>query len=428
MKMKLRFLACVCVLLSLQNLHSENNVIWAVGKDGPNKGNVWFKEGIDSSHEWVNISGHLKKIVANNKSVYGLDYNGSIWRRTGVAIHNPTGTGWEKMKNLAGVKHVSINDNNQLIAVLKNNKVFMRYGIEKQNLHGSRWVRLPYEFSFMWATNNVAPPREYLLGMLKDGSMAMRNDQLQSPTWKTTNTWFSTVPFKTIKSFATNNKGIAWTVTKENDVYYRHNLTNNYKWEKIKSVGVFTQVEVDNHNHVWALNKQGDLFYRDGISSDHPAGLDWKQVPGLFKQIAINDDSHIWGIDNKNDIYFRMGITKDNPFGKTWKRIHGKLAKIAINSNNQIWGIGTNNKVFCRLGTTEHSPTGTLWKEVPGNAKHIYVGTHGDIWTISMNNHIFVRRGISDISPSGYKWEKVYKKPIGKLFISTLDPIKLFAA
>nr|AAP48835.1 ranaspumin-6 [Engystomops pustulosus] len=73
---------------------------------------------------WENVEGKLVMLeVAEDGSVYGVNYNGHVYKREGITAGNPMGTSWTYLKVDEKVRHVSY-DRGVLYVVTIDDRIF----------------------------------------------------------------------------------------------------------------------------------------------------------------------------------------------------------------------------------------------------------------------------------------------------------------
>lgn len=230
---------------------------------------------------------------------------------------------------------------------------------------------------------------------------------------------------------AVNNKGLAWVVNSNNNIYRWTGSTwqqlsggavdigcgadgsvwitgtdgNAYLWDDASSAwkliggasGLVT-VSVDKYGNAWVTDKKNTIWNRvdDSASYDWPEDSvlteteaaiwpkddsksprlsGWEQLPGAALDIGVGaDGTWITGTD--------QGIYNWDEKARTWNRVSGAAVRVSVGVDNQPWVVNSGKGIYKYLGNNQ-------WTQLPGAALDIGVGADGTVCIVGTDNAVY---------------------------------------
>ncbi|OCT73236.1 fish-egg lectin [Xenopus laevis] len=86
---------------------------WAVSSDPTN--NVFYRENVNQTvcqgSSWTRVNGNMIKVeIGTDGTVFAVDSDGYLYRRSGISDVNPTGTGWDVQNYPLYISHATYDD------------------------------------------------------------------------------------------------------------------------------------------------------------------------------------------------------------------------------------------------------------------------------------------------------------------------------
>ncbi|XP_066924294.1 tectonin beta-propeller repeat-containing protein 2-like [Clytia hemisphaerica] len=356
--------------------------------------------------QWRGVHGRYDKISVGAYAVWGREITTKdVWVRLGINNENMAGSTWHRIPSLR-IKDLACGIN-LVMAITEENKVIVREGVREDDPRGDSW------------------------------------NELDAPAG---------VSFTQISVSSDTDE--VWVVSTSNDVYYREGIDEEtpYGEEWVKVNGKLQYVAAGEAG-VWGITPSGNTVYRSDSADKYGRGNTVTRIAlfghhykylGIDGDVAVNRQTEI-GSGEKFEVAFLGDFTialksvstglylnLDSNGALTAKQaqiqatshlkvtvLDGGHVALKCTNDRYLMMVSNNNvactaakidaweklKVIVTNGANFWTPLGEGWEAVPRNdLAKISVG-YGAVWAITKNDLIYVRIGISEENPTGEMWQ-----------------------
>jgi len=225
---------------------------------------------------WIRVPGRLARVSAGVQSVWGVNLNGGVFCRTGIATDRPRGTGWIQVPGRLAM--VCAGEPGVVWGLNDAGGVFVRSGIDAGTPEGTGWQKVPGTFDYIAA-----------------------------------------------------GIGSVWAVAPDGSIHCRLGVSGSTpagtEWSGVW--GMLQKVTAGEMGIMWGLNAVGGIFARMGVTESNPRGTHWDRVWGRLAQASAGFDL-AWGVNAAGGIWYRAGMSEADPIGSGWQRVPGTLRQVAL--------------------------------------------------------------------------------------------------
>ncbi|CAC5385613.1 TECPR2 [Mytilus coruscus] len=251
-------------LISVAAIHLEWGLIWAQQPNGeiftftPTKKKIRTEERPPK--------GQFVCMSVCEEAVWGLNEDGKVYIRSGIADHCPEGAKWcdLDLKQLgdAHLIHLSCGSRN-VWALDSDGVVYQRIGVKAPSTHSLQAAWLPVD---------------------------------SGPSGTTF-----------IQVFTGPSDLYVWAIDNRRQTYVRIGITDDMPigtaWIHIP--GIQAQELALSNTFLWALDPNGEVLCRHNITKDNPGGDYWRKIPGIFIHISCSVNDQLWALSREGQIFCR---------------------------------------------------------------------------------------------------------------------------
>ncbi|CAG2193665.1 TECPR2 [Mytilus edulis] len=262
-------------LISVAAIHLEWGLIWAQQPNGEIFTFTPTKKKIRT--EQRPPKGMFVCMSVCEEAVWGLNEDGKVYIRSGIADHCPEGAKWcdldLKQLGEAHLIHLSCGSRN-VWAIDSDGVVYQRIGVKAPSTHSLQAAWLPVD---------------------------------SGPSGTTF-----------IQVFTGPSDLYVWAIDNRRQTYVRIGITDDMPigTEWIHIPGIQAQELAISNTFLWALDPNGEVLCRHNITKDNPGGDYWRKIPGIFLHISCSVNDQLWAIGREGQIFCRKTrylLRKDSP-------------------------------------------------------------------------------------------------------------------